>query len=195
MTKNEINTIWEYFLFIVSDLANTARYVEPAGQENVYSFEFQKIIILSCVEIEKVFKKIAEISKGESLGNMEEYKRFFLANYPNIVDAVVRVSRLGREIRPFENWNTDKLPWWDAYNQAKHGSKDSIKSATCINAIYCISALYILIFYLAKIIGVNSFDSESKFIHSEYEYVYLVANSEKTLPDFQKSKPQRETKK
>ena len=184
MTKKEFDTIWEYYLIIEDDLAKTTRYVEPAGQENVYSFEFEKIIILTCTEIEKVIKKIAYESKKESLGNMEQYKRFFFDNYPKIIETVVRVSRLEREIKPFENWDTTKLLWWDAYTKLKHGTGDSIKEATCINAIYSMVALYVLIHYLAKITKIKFYDSNAKIIHSEYGVAVLVANHSGKLPDF-----------
>lgn len=186
MTENELNTIWEYYLIIEEDLANTARFVEPAGQENVYSFEFEKIIILTCTEIEKVFKYIAKETCNNNPGSMEEYKSFFLTNYPKIIEAVVSVSRLGREIKPFENWNQGSLRWWRAYNLLKHDSKDSIKNATCINAIYAMSALYVLILYLSKITNISFHNANSKFIHSNYGYVLLSCKNNGELPDFKK---------
>ena len=193
MTENELNTIWEYYLIIEEDLANTARFVEPAEQENVYSFEFQKIIILACTEFEKVIKKLAKETCNTTPGNMCEYKDFFMSNYPKIVDAVVRVSRLGREIKPFENWNNHKLSWWDAYTQLKHGSDNGIKNATCINAIYAMAALYILIFYLSKITKIKFSSGNSKFIHSDYGTVLLALNSGGKLPDFNDNNSQRKT--
>ena len=56
----ELATSWNYFLSIERDLSETSRYIEPYGQENAYSFEFYKIIMLSCAEIESAFKKLCK---------------------------------------------------------------------------------------------------------------------------------------
>ena len=52
LTNESFNGIWNYFLSIEQDLADTSRYVEPRGQEDVRSFEFAKIIILASIEAE-----------------------------------------------------------------------------------------------------------------------------------------------
>ena len=48
MTTQTINEIWNYYLTLEGDIANTSRFIEPSGQENVHSFEFAKILILAC---------------------------------------------------------------------------------------------------------------------------------------------------
>ena len=58
MDKKTLHGMWNYFLMLESDLDNTSRYIEPQGQENVYSFEFAKLLILACTEVESVFKAI-----------------------------------------------------------------------------------------------------------------------------------------
>ena len=40
ITAEIINGIWNYYLSLEKDLDNTSRYIEPKGQENVFSFEF-----------------------------------------------------------------------------------------------------------------------------------------------------------
>ena len=42
----ELTTCWNYFLSLDRDLNETARYIEPESQENTFSFEFYKIIML-----------------------------------------------------------------------------------------------------------------------------------------------------
>ena len=56
MTEQTLNEIWNYYLTLEADISNTSRYIEPRGQENVHSFEFAKILILACTELESVFK-------------------------------------------------------------------------------------------------------------------------------------------
>ena len=47
MDEKQLKNMWNYFLSLEQDLSNTSRFVEPQGQENVYSFEFAKILILA----------------------------------------------------------------------------------------------------------------------------------------------------
>ena len=47
---HELENCWNYYLSIEEDLNETSRYIEPTGQENVYSFEFQKVIMLCGAE-------------------------------------------------------------------------------------------------------------------------------------------------
>ena len=48
VNDTEVQNMWYYFLDLEKELADSSRYIEPEGQENVYSFEFRKIIILAC---------------------------------------------------------------------------------------------------------------------------------------------------
>ena len=111
MTRQELDGIWNYYLSLESDLSNTSRYIEPLNQENVHSFEFAKLLILACTEIESVFKSICySITGTQVTGNMGEYKRTILGKYPRITEAVVSVARLGKPIMPFDGWSHGKLP-------------------------------------------------------------------------------------
>ena len=48
---------WRYFLSLEADLVDTLRYVEhTAEQKGVYSFEFARLLMLTCAEIEVVLK-------------------------------------------------------------------------------------------------------------------------------------------
>ena len=59
MDEKTLHGMWNYFLMLENDLDNTSRYIEPQGQENVYSFEFAKLLVLACTEIESDFSDIA----------------------------------------------------------------------------------------------------------------------------------------
>ena len=81
MTEKEINGIWYYYLSIEDDLSNTSKYIEPDGQENVHSFEFAKLLILACTEIESVFKSICfEIEGSRSKEILRHIKILYLKN-------------------------------------------------------------------------------------------------------------------
>ena len=186
MTEAELNGIWNYYLSLENDLAETPRYIEPAGQENVHSFEFAKLLILSCTEIESVFKMICREIVGQQVeGNIAVYKETILTKYPNIIQATVIVNRLGRNICPFAGWSDGRLPWWSAYQQVKHNRGNFFSEATYLNAVSAVAALYILIFYLAKILEISTQKFIGNYIDSEYCYGRLLLPPGMKLPDFE----------
>lgn len=169
MDEDYILDSWNYYLTIEQELANTSRYVEPVGQEEVYSFEFARIIIISCVEAEALFKSICKAIDPESkAGNLGQYKGMILKSYPQIVEAKIYPRRLRREVFPFEDWSNRDLLWWDAYSDIKHNRKDHIKKANYINAVTSVAAVYILNFYLAEILKLDFADCESQYFTSDY---------------------------
>jgi hypothetical protein len=186
MTKQELENIWFYFLSIEEDISNTSRFVEPT-QKEVYSFEFLKLIILACSEIESTFKYMCTIIKnGEKYKrDISEYKSIILGKYPKITQAVVRINRTLEMIKPFENWNNGKLFWWDAYQNVKHSRANSFSQATYWNAVHALSALYILIFYLAKVSEISLYNIASTYIYSDYSHQLLACAPPKKLPDFE----------
>lgn len=189
MTKNELVGIWNYFLSLETDLANTSRYIEPKGQEDVYSFEFAKLLILACTEVESVLKAICySITGKQPTGDIGAYKKIVLENYPRITEASVTVARLSKNIVPFSEWNDGKLSWWNAYQQVKHNRGAFFEQATYRHAVTSIAALYILIFYLAKIENITFHDYESKYIDSDYCCGYLLISPSESLPGFEKQK-------
>ena len=184
MNDIELKNIWNYYLTLEKDMLATSQYIEPKGQENVHSFEFAKIIILACTETEAVLKLLSRCVTGVEGGNIGEYKGVLLAAFPKIINAEVTIPRWGETIRPFEEWSNSRLDWWDAYAAIKHNRKNSFGSATYRNAVYALSALYIVIHYLAKINKLKLNSIQSTYIHSAYSGMVLATAPDKELPDF-----------
>lgn len=186
MNRTELHGMWNYFLMLESDLDNTSRFIEPAGQENTYSFEFAKLLILACTEVESVFKAICRETKGEEVeGSIATYKEVILGKYPKIVETAVNVKRLGYNIEPFKGWDTGRLEWWGSYQHVKHSRGHFFAEATYFNAVSALAALYILIFYLGKITNIEFDNYTSKYIDSDYAYGHIIAGPFKKLPDFE----------
>lgn len=186
MTYWELATAWNYFLSIERDLSETSRYIEPDEQENTHSFEFYKIIMLSCAEIESAFKKLCkEVAPDGKHGNMENYKSVILKKFPRICSCKVVVPRWGsQEICPFAEWGSKPLFWWDAYQNVKHSRFSYMKEATYKNAVYALAALYVVLLYLYKINGQTCKGDDSTYFWSAYcpGAHYLPPLEE--LPDF-----------
>ena len=184
MTETELKNIWNYFLSLEKDLSATSQYIEPKGQENVFSFEFAKLIILACTETEAVLKLLSKATSGVEGGNIGEYKGNILTSFPKIIFAEVYISRWGETIRPFKDWGNGPLDWWDSYVAIKHNRKNSFPCATYKNAVYSLSALYILIHYLSKVNNTDINSLKSTYIRSAYSGEYYTTAPDKELPDF-----------
>lgn len=185
MNRESIYEKWDYYLSIEEDLSNTSRYIEPRGQENVYSFEFAKLLILACIETESIFKQLCQtITNSSPPQDIGKYRDIILNKYPRIIEATVSIRRLGKTIKPFENWDKQRLNWWDAYQKIKHSREQHFEYATYLNAVYAISALHILILYLSKATDTRMPTSYGKYISSKYGYAVISAKIGEDLPDF-----------
>lgn len=185
-----VKNCWYYYLSIEKDLNETSRYIEPNGQENVYSFEFQKIIMLCGAEIETIFKLICSaIDEKRVCGNIGEYKSVILGSYPKIGEAQVVVPRWNsKKIYPFEGWARGPLKWWSAYTEVKHNRATAFSIATYKNAVCSLAALYVLILYLYKINGYSCKGDESTYIFSDYYPQPCYIDMQVELPDFYDTK-------
>lgn len=185
MNAEILNNSWHYYSVVEKDLENTSQYVEPRGQENVYSLEFAKILILACTEVESLFKMLcSEITDSSVSADMASYKGIILGKYPRIVDATVSVSRLGATIRPFGAWSSGKLAWWDAYQKVKHDRGNCFSEATYMNAVYAVAAMHILLLYLSKMIT-GSQSGSTGYLQTQYSPQFLCVRPPKELPDFE----------
>ena len=171
-------------MILEQDLSDTSRYIEPENQYNVYSYEFAKIIVLANTEIESVFKILCKEISGENAGNMAEYKKIILTRFPIIISTQVFVPRAKLNLKPYEEWETGHLSWWDTYQHIKHSRGNHFHEATYKNALLSLSGLYILIFYLAKYTETIFTDYKSEYILSQYRRSQLLMGAEKHLPDY-----------
>lgn len=184
MEDIRIWNMWDYYLSLEEDLSNTSQYIEPLGQESVYSLEFAKILILACTELESVLKAICMEVDGNSGGSIGDYKKIVLRKYPRIVTARVTVRRLGKDIYPFDGWDAGKLDWWSSYQVVKHNREEFFQKATYWNAVNALSALYIAIFYLADTTSCPRDQFHGRYIDSPYCSNYLLIGFLEKLPDF-----------
>ena len=180
----ELENIWFYYLSLEADMEKTEDYVEPYLQEKVYSFEFYKIILLSCCEIESIFKILYKELKGKEAGDIGKYKEAVLGRFPHIVEARVIVPRWrAKNIRPFSGWDSSPLEWWSVYQRIKHSRGYNYKDATYENAAYALSALYILILYLYYLSGYECKADDAKYIESTYYHHPIDGKDYERLPD------------
>ena len=136
---------WRYFLALEREYVDAIRYVEPtAAQQSVYSFEFARLLLLLCSELDVVFKvacdKIDPVGGADSIG---KYFTCLDAKY-NLASEVVRIDRYSTKVVPFENWSVLSPPvWWTAGNKVKHRRHEHFELATLGNALHALCGLFI----------------------------------------------------
>lgn len=143
--------------FINNDISTLFQYIQPVSvlHDNVYSVALRKMLFYVCSEIESQMRGILRVngySKGKPEGwgtrdyvqlkepmKLGDYS-FTLLDEPTLKD----------EMFPFRDWSDEKglatktLPWYDAYNAAKHEAVQNEHRATFKNVILACGALQIL---------------------------------------------------
>lgn len=186
MTTEELTNIWDYYLVLEEDLLATMRYVEPE-QLDVFSFEYMKIIILSCCEAETALKILCKSISGKPCKNpnMNNYRDIVLGKYPKIINATLTAARAKLNMSPFENWNLTNPFWWQDYQLIKHNRSQSFSKATLRNAIYSLAGLQLIVFYLSRHFDIKFDDFKTKLIDAEYSRPICLFAPAKKLPDFE----------
>jgi len=94
---------WRYFLSLEREFNDAMRYVEfTPKQQDVYSFEFARLLLLACAEIDVVFKVVCtEVSPSTNPDSIGQYVTCLTTKY-NLVAETVRVDRYSTVISPFE---------------------------------------------------------------------------------------------
>lgn len=136
---------WRYFLSLEKEFCDTLRYVEYVeSQKDVYSFEFARLLILVCSELDVVFKvacdSIDVSNCADSIGN---YHGCVSSRY-DICSEIVKLDRFSEIVKPFDGWTTNEPPvWWTAQNKVKHERHQQFHQATLYNTMCAISGLFV----------------------------------------------------
>ena len=136
---------WRYFLALEREYVDALRYVEPtSAQQGVYSFEFARLLLLLCSELDVVFKvacdKVDPACAADSIG------KYFpcLDEKYNLASETVRVDRYSSQVIPFENWGPNSPPaWWTAGSKVKHRRHEYFHLATIGNALHALCGLFV----------------------------------------------------
>lgn len=76
--------------------------------------------------------------------NMGDYRKVF-ENFYKLSDETIYVLRNKDEIKPFEQWSTNKSPeWWKVYTNLKHNKFKNKKKATVKIVLEALAAFFLL---------------------------------------------------
>ena len=136
---------WRYFLSLEKEFTETLRFVEfTPSQQSVYSFEFARLLILICSELDVLFKVICgSACPGTTADSIGKYFPCIAGKY-QVEAETVRVDRFSVRVRPFENWSEDTPPdWWTAQNKVKHRRHEHFQEATLGNTLHALCGLFV----------------------------------------------------
>ena len=149
MTREEfLNNYWVYYLMLEDRFVHTLTYVELSqDNEDVYSNEYAALIQMIGAEIDSFFKVCCGFNASD-IKNITDYYHSITTNYPGILTQEVSVRAANMTFKPFDGWNgtqaKQSLFWWLAFDNIKHSRTANKKDASQKNALYALSALFLL---------------------------------------------------
>ena len=128
------------FALLQDDIRELFKFVEPSdANQNTYSLRTVELLVRTCVEVEANFKSIFranKYSRAASNDNLNARDYFKINRSHYLADYRVRIPYwTGDDVerRPFEAWSTpdyQPLPWYQAYNDAKHNRARALPEAS-----------------------------------------------------------------
>ena len=198
LSIDQANYYWEYCLSIEKNLERTTDFVEVCSHnETTYSFEYVKIIMLACSEIDVLCRLLCKEIDPTSdyddsstrTGDISKYATIILNRFPKIITVEIYDEKKRCSIIPFKNWTIHSAPtWWKEYQKVKHYRHSEYKYATQYNAFYSVAGLIILNLYLYRLLANQPYANPYPHPHlfnSDIFSPFLLTCSEKELPDFQ----------
>lgn len=146
---------WYYFLSIERDFIETIDYVEiHAKNENTYSNEYAKLLLLIGSEVDVVAKMLCEQDAANLLRrNIIDYKKAIISAFPGFDTVEIDIPRYDLHIKPWETWGqpSGESPlWWRAYNSVKHDRNTEFHLASQKNTLHALCGWLSLLLYLHR---------------------------------------------
>lgn len=158
MERMEFERYWSYYLSIESMLQKTSQYVSHSEKnQNTYSDEFAKIILLSCSEIDSLLKTVCKHKKiysEEKYYNMLVYSKALIEvkdikDFAFSTDPMTSINESSIIVFPFKGLDTKEknagLSWWSDYQKLKHNRLENAELGNLHNATCALTAHYIIL--------------------------------------------------
>ncbi|SDH54549.1 hypothetical protein SAMN04487975_105182 [Planococcus glaciei] len=163
MNRSVFEMHWQYYLSIEKMLAKTNQYVMHSDKnKNVYSDEFASIILLSCSELDSLFKQLCINCGIQSKGrhfNINDYAPAIqrcMSNDFGIATSTRTLNDDNLVIIPFNNINAAKtyanLHWWKDYQLIKHDRIKNVAAGNLLNAVSSVAAHFLVLRELIEFI-------------------------------------------
>lgn len=158
MKRMEFERYWSYYISIESMFKKTNQYVSHSEKnQDTYSDEFAKIILLSCSEIDSLLKTVC---KYKNILSKEKYYNMFI--YSKALIKIEYIKDLAFSTDPMTSMNEDSivvfsfkelnttqkhagLSWWSDYQKLKHNRLENAELGNLHNAACALAAHYIIL--------------------------------------------------
>lgn len=151
MTRDELNAYWRYYLLLEKRFVKATSFVELCDDNySTYSIEFHNQIITIGSELDTFFKEFCGYNLNDYKSITDYADKLLNQNaYSNIVSEKIRIcNEYNLNIMPFDGWNSSSakqsLPFWQTYDNLKHGRKLNMKEANLENSVKILGALFLL---------------------------------------------------
>lgn len=149
---------WYYFLSIEKDFIGTIEYVAlDEGNENCFSNEYAKLLLLIGSEVDVVAKMLCEQEAPDALRrNIIDYKAALMGRFVGFHSVEIDVPRYDRHIKPWVSWglqNAEAPTWWRAYNSVKHDRNTAFALASQKNVLQALCGWLVLLLYFHRAEG------------------------------------------
>jgi len=166
-------------IHIYEKLVNFSRLVDLEQPNlSVYGSETRYLLLMSCLEVEALFKMLMFEDFQNTKGNIFKYWR--IAGVARLPEYTLRFPEFPgvSPVTPFLDWSGDgslsyaPLKWYQAYNSAKHNATEGNAVATLKFAIEAIAACFILL-------SANSLspDFTTKRLSSYFGQIFVLERS------------------
>jgi hypothetical protein len=137
------------FNVLLTDLNQLFEYIEPSEKNlSTYSFRTHELLIRACIEFEANCKAIfLENGSDPRPWDIRDYKKINKTHHLSSYEVKIPFwSGDGLIRKPFLLWeNENSLPWYKAYNSAKHDRQNAFQQATFEMAIDSICGLLVIL--------------------------------------------------
>lgn len=173
---------WQYYLSIEKMLIKTNQYVTHSDKnKNTYSDEFASILLLSCSELDSLFKLLCMNHGIQSNGkyfNMEDYAKVIVKNFSNgfgLATGTYTINDDNIVTFPFQNIDASKpyanLNWWKDYQSIKHDRIKNVTKGSLFNSVNTVAAQFIILRQLIDFI--NESDGQ-EYLKKNYWSEYWI---------------------
>lgn len=137
---------------LVERLNELLLFIEPeAAGLDAYGPKSRELLILASTEAENIwahYMRRAKITPSGQGYSTKDYVRLFGPLYLAEYEVSLAAYSHAPKVRPFQGWvstqPTKSLPWYDAYNKAKHDRSANLPLATLLRCIEAVAANLVL---------------------------------------------------
>ena len=155
---------WGYYRMLENDCILLRRFVSFRKENlSTCSDEIVKQLLSAASEFDNLCKEITNIKNGRP--TIVDYGKYFFSDSSSFDLKSVEVALRNSDIIlvPFSKWGnkeTDKMPWWNAYNLVKHNRNEYYHLGSLGNLLDAVAALYFLERYHYKQISLSCSNSK-----------------------------------